>query len=362
MFLRFTVTDSGCGISEEMQQRIFKPFEQESAQTAQNHGGSGLGLSITKNLVEMMHGAIKLESRKNEGTTFTVDLPFEVDRRAEEYSKTNFKDIRALIVDDDESTVEYTSIVLDRIGVQFDVATSGQEAIDIMAEEYRRGAGYDVCFIDWKMPHMSGVEVTKKIRALFDADTIIIIVSAYDLSEVEAEAKAAGANMFVPKPLFQSTVCNVLMTLSGGKYTKLTADQGEFDFTSRRVLLAEDNALNKEIATELLEMVNFTVDCAENGQEALDLFTASVPGYYDVILMDIQMPIMDGYEATKKLRISGHPDAAKIPILAMTANAFTEDIATALSSGMNGHIAKPIDTEVLYQALKRYCEDKPSGN
>ncbi len=352
VFLRFAVSDTGCGISEEMQRRIFSPFEQESAQTAQNHGGSGLGLSITKNLVEMMHGAIRVESIKNEGTTFTVDLPFEIDENSEYHIQKEFKNIRALVVDDDANTIEYTSTVLERIGVTFDVADSGEHAISILTREYEKSSGYDVCFIDWKMPGISGIDVTKKIRALFDEDTIIIIVSAYDLSEVEEEAKAAGANMFISKPLFQSTVCNVLMTLSGGKYTKLTASESEYDFSGKRILLAEDNALNREIAVELLEMVNLQVECAENGQLAFEMFETSTPDYYNAILMDIQMPVMNGHEAAMAIRKSAHSQASDIPIYAMTANAFSEDISAALSSGMNGHIAKPINTKVLYNTLK----------
>ncbi|MDD3170066.1 MAG: response regulator, partial [Eubacteriales bacterium] len=353
VYLRFSVSDNGCGISEEMQTRIFKPFEQESASTALSHGGSGLGLSITKNLVEMMHGAIKVESKKNMGTTFTVELPFDVDADAAQQDDSTLKDIRALIVDDDKNTLEYTSIVLERIGVQFETASNGKDAIELLNDAHARGSGYDICFVDWKMPGKNGIDVTKKIRDLYDEKTIIIIVSAYDLSEVEDEAKAAGANMFVPKPLFQSTVYNVLMTLSGGKYTKLTADQEAYDFTGKRVLLAEDNELNREIATDLLEMVNLQVDCARDGKEAMEIFTASAAGTYDAILMDIQMPVMDGYEATKAIRESEHPQAQTIPVYAMTANAFSEDVSAAFSAGMNGHIAKPIDTEVLYETLDK---------
>lgn len=358
VYLRFSVSDNGCGISEEMQERIFKPFEQESASTAQAHGGSGLGLSITKNLVEMMHGVIKVESKKNAGTTFTVELPFDVDTDAAQQDDSGLKDIRALIVDDDKNMLEYTSIVLERIGVQFETAANGDDAIRMLSDAHSKGTGYDICFVDWKMPGKNGVDVTQKIRELYDKNTIIIIVSAYDLSEVEDEAKAAGANMFILKPLFQSTVYNVLMNLSGGKYTKLTADQTAYDFTGKRILLAEDNELNREIATDLLEMVNMTVDCAKDGKEAMELFIASAADTYDAILMDIQMPVMDGYEATKEIRTSEHPQAKTIPIYAMTANAFSEDVSAAFSAGMNGHIAKPIDTAVLFETLDK-CFNTP---
>lgn len=360
IYFRFAVTDTGAGISKKMQTRIFKPFEQESAETAQNHGGSGLGLSITKSLVEMMHGAITLESTIGVGTTFAVELPFDSISDLSQNEPAEFRDIKALVVDDDAQTLEYTTIVLERIGVQFETAEGGEDALTRIQDAYTAGSGYDLCFVDWKMPGTNGVEVTRKIRELYDEDTIIIIVSAYDLSEIEDEAKAAGANMFIPKPLFQSTVYNVLMTLSGGKYTKATADEQDYNFDGKRILLAEDNEINREIAIDLLELVGLSVDCAGDGKEALEGFMAMEPGTYDAILMDVQMPFMDGYEAAKAIRKSDHPEAATIPIYAMTANAFTEDVSEAFSSGMNGHIAKPIDTQILYSTLKQcFDQQKP---
>ncbi|MEG1801544.1 MAG: response regulator, partial [Oscillospiraceae bacterium] len=220
------------------------------------------------------------------------------------------------------------------------------------------GKGYDLCFIAWRMPEMDGIALTKKIRAEFDDDTIIIIVSAYDLSEVEDEAKEAGVNMFVTKPVFQSTVFNMLMSLSGGKYIEGNKTGENYNFKGHRVLLVEDNALNMEIATELLSVTGIEVDSAENGKLALEKFTASPEGTYDIILMDIQMPIMDGHESTRAIRASEHPQAKTIPIYAMTANAFTEDISLALSAGMNGHIAKPIDTEIMYGVIEKVLRDK----
>ncbi|NLD19396.1 MAG: transporter substrate-binding domain-containing protein [Clostridiales bacterium] len=350
--LRFSVSDTGCGISEEMQTRIFSPFEQESSSTALSYGGSGLGLSITKNLVDMMHGAIKVESQKGVGTTFTVELPFDVDSRISEQDSSNFKDIRALVVDDDQNTLDYTSIVLDRIGVQFETACDGNKAIEILNNAHKTGSGYDVCFVDWQMPGENGIEVIKKIRESYDSDTVIIIVSAYDLSEVEEEAKEAGANMFISKPLFQSTVYNILMTLSGGKYVN-DCNTVDYDFTGKHILLVEDSELNREIARDLLEMVNLKVDCAENGKDALEMFTASTASTYDVILMDIQMPVMDGHDAAMAIRKSEHAQAKSIPIYAMTANAFSEDVSAAFSCGMNGHMAKPIDTAILYGTLDK---------
>ena len=351
VYFKFEVIDNGCGMTKEMQERLFQPFEQENAQTALRHGGSGLGLSITKNLVELMQGHIGIISEKGVGSTFTVELPFGLSDKKMENNEDKLKSIRALIVDDESDTREYTSTVLDRIGIEHDMASDGEQAIEILTAEHKKGRGYDVCFVDWKMPGLTGVDVTRKIRELFDEDMIIIIVSAYDLSEIEDEAKEAGANIFVTKPLFQSTVFNVLMTLSGGKYKKMTADEKKYDFSGYKVLLVEDNALNREIASELLELVGMQTDCAQNGQEAVEMFHQSEHGTYCAILMDIQMPVMDGYEATRKIREGNHPDAKTIPIYAMTANAFVEDVSASLASGINGHISKPIDTKILYETL-----------
>ena len=352
VYFEMKVSDTGCGMDEEMLGRLFKPFEQESATTAQKHGGSGLGLSIAKNLVEMMDGQINVTSKKGEGTTFTVNIPFGISANSVSESADKFKSIKALIVDDDKNTCEYTSLVLERIGVEHSIANSGEEAIEMLEAAYDKGNGFDVCFIDWKMPGMDGIELTKCIRKLYDEQTMIIIVSAYDLSEVADEARNCGANMFVTKPVFQSTVFDVLMTLSGGKYKKQSTNVNEYDFTGKRVLLAEDNSLNMEIATELLGMTGLEIVPAENGQIAVEKFTASKAGYFDAILMDVQMPVMNGYEATKAIRASSHPEAKTMKIFAMTANAFTEDINAALTSGMDGHIAKPIDTKILYKTLK----------
>lgn len=315
-------------------------------------------MSITKNLVDLMHGTIIVNSEIDKGTCFTLDMPFKKVGSEENIgdSQRIIKDIKALIVEDDFDTMEYTSQVLNRIGVEHDKASGGQEAINKIIVEHDKGLGYDVCFIDWKMPTVNGIEVVRKIRELYNEDTLIIIVSAYDLSEVEEEALNAGANLFVAKPLFQSTVFNLLMNLSGGKYKALSAIDTEFDFTGHRLLLVEDNELNREIATELLELVNMSVDIAFNGKEAVDKFVNCKPGTYDVILMDVQMPILDGYGATKQIRDSKHPDGKNIPIYAMTANAFVEDVSASISCGMNGHISKPIDTQILYTTLKNELE------
>jgi signal transduction histidine kinase/DNA-binding response OmpR family regulator len=351
VFIRFTITDTGCGMSQEMLSRLFMPFEQESATTAKKHGGSGLGLSITKNLVELMHGRIKVESEVDKGSTFTVDIPFVISDNQLKGSDLNLANIKCLIVDDEESAREYTSILLQRIGVQYEIASSGEEAVIMLHNAKQQNYSYDLCFIDWQMSGIDGIEVTKQIRELF-TDTMIIIVSAFDISSIVEEAKIAGASMCISKPLFQSTIFNLLTQLYGKKITKETADPDDYDFTGHKILLVDDVDFNREVAVELLEMVKVTVDCAANGQEAVDKFLASEPGTYDLILMDVQMPIMDGHDATRIIRHSPHPDAQIIPIYAMTANAFTDDVSAALSVGMNGHISKPIDTTFLYKTMQ----------
>jgi signal transduction histidine kinase/CheY-like chemotaxis protein len=353
VFLQFVVADTGCGMTPEMQERLFQPFEQESATTAQKHGGSGLGMSITKNLVDMMHGAIRVESEKGKGTTFTVELPFGVSKNKAEFSRS-LQDLHAMVVDDDPSTREYMGCILKRIGVHYEMAGSGREAIALLEKSKKEHIGYDICFVDWKMPDINGVDVVRKIRETgTEQKPMILVASAYDISEGMEEAKAAGADMVLAKPLFQSTIFNLLMQISGEKHAVKENENIPFDFSGHRLLLAEDNDLNAEIAQELLGMVHMEADRAENGKAALELFEKAPEGTYDLILMDMQMPEMDGLEATRRIRALPLPWAKRIPIFAMTANAFTQDVAAALSAGMNGHIAKPIDTKMLYQTLQK---------
>lgn len=352
-YYKFTVEDTGEGMTEEMQSRLFRPFEQEGAKTAQNHGGSGLGLSIAKNLVEMMGGNISCQSEKGKGSRFDVSLPFQIESQAADTEQPDYQALRALIVDDEEDTRDYISVILDRIGVPYEVAKNGEEALALLKEEHRKEKGYSVCFVDWRMPGMNGGMVTRQIRKLYDKDALVIIVSAYDTEEIKEQAMEMGADLFLSKPLFQSTVFNLFMKLSGGKYVSQTAAEKNFDFHGSRVLLAEDTEMNADIAIDLLALVNMQVDHAQNGKIAVEMFEASAPGTYAAILMDVQMPVMDGYEAAEKIRSCTHPEAHSIPIFAMTANAFTEDVSAALNAGMNGHIAKPIDTKILYTTLDK---------
>ena len=361
--MQFKVSDTGVGMGPEMLKRIFKPFEQESAATAKKYGGSGLGLSITKNLVTMLRGDIAVESEKGKGTTFTVELPFKTTGRVSEtVDKSKFKNLRMLVVDDEKSAREYTGMLLERIGVKYDLAISGVDALEKVRAAQAAGNGYNMCLLDWKMPGLDGVDITKELRKIVPAGMMVIIVSAYDTSEMEDEATNAGADMFVSKPLFQSTIFNLLVQMLGGKMGLGAIPFSSYDFSGHRALLAEDNPINSEVARELLRMVKLDCDLAENGKEAVDKFNKAAPGTYDLILMDIQMPLLDGYGATKAIRALPRPDAKTIPIFAMTANAFTEDVSAALTCGMNGHLAKPIDVAKLYATVAGVIwKDKDQG-
>lgn len=357
-YVNFYVKDTGEGMSEEMQKHLFQPFEQEEAVTARKHGGSGLGLSIAKNLVEMMHGSISCKSEKGVGTEFLVSIPFDVDESNEKIISNNFKELNALIVDDDRDTCDYTAIILQRLGVSYEIAENGSKAVDILSKAKEDGKNFNICFVDWKMPDMSGIELTGRIREMYNEKILIIVISAYDTSDIKDKAIVAGANAVLSKPLFQSTIFNLINKFSGGKLVNKHADVESYNFDGKTVLLAEDNELNAEIATELLDMVNMKTVHAKNGEEAVRLFTKSEPGTYEAILMDVQMPIVDGYEAARRIRASLHPEAKSIHIFAMTANAFSEDVSAAFNAGMNGHIAKPIDTKLLYSILKETVDEK----
>ncbi len=353
--IRFSVADTGCGMSEDMKARLFRPFEQESASTARKHGGSGLGLSITKNLVEMMGGTIGAESTLGKGSVFSADIPFGVVKETVLDKTADFSQIRTLIIDDDIDSCKYCASLLERLEVPHEYVTRGEEALERLGEAEDQGNPFKLVMVDWKMPEMDGIEVTEKIRDIFGEDTIVIIVSAYDLNELEDTGKAAGADYFIPKPLFQSTLFNALMRISGGDFTKIEAshENENYDFHGKKILVAEDVVLNMEVAVKLLNMVGIEVVCAEDGRQAVDIFKNSAPGTFDCILMDINMPVMDGYEATKAIRTLARKDAKTIPIYAMTANAFSEDVAAAMNAGMNGHIAKPIETRLLYKTLEK---------
>lgn len=346
--LRFTVSDNGIGMGEEFMKKLFNPFEQE----VHTNGGTGLGLAITKNLIALAGGSILVESKPGEGSSFQVEIPFSLSQVSTPPNDKEFGDLKILIADDDQDTCEHTAIILERIGIHAEWVLSGLEAVERTLKAYAENECYDVIFMDWKMPEIDGIEATRRIRKIVGPETLIIIISSFNWPEIEQEARLAGATAFISKPMFQSTIYNTLTRVvkMGNEQATLTVLPSA-DFTGKRFLVAEDNAFNMEIAKELLEMTGAAVDTAVNGQEAVHCFTQSTVGYYNGILMDVQMPIMDGYSATRSIRAATHPDATTVPIVAMTANAFSEDVAAALHAGMNAHIAKPIDLAILYKVL-----------
>ncbi len=357
-FLQFVVSDTGIGMSEEFMKRIYLPFEQADTQISQKYGGTGLGMAVTYNLVDLLGGNIHVESKLGEGTTFTVELPFDLPQGVPKHKTWQLDALSVLIVDDEEDACTHTSLLLKRMGIIAQCAMSGHEAVRAVLEAHEADTGYDVCIIDWRMPDMDGVEVTKKIREKLGPDTLVIVISAYDWSEIEEEARRAGVNAFIAKPLFESSLYNLLVSVFGTKPSPQKSEIPQNDYTGRRFLIVEDNALNMEIAVELLHMTGASIESAVNGQEAQEKFESSPAGFYDAILMDVQMPVMDGYTATRKIRASGHPDAKTIPIIAMTANTFTEDIDAALVSGMNGHITKPVDVKAFYQIIEEFLKPR----
>ncbi len=352
--LRFVLSDTGIGMTKEAVERIFQPFEQADASIAKRYGGTGLGMSITRNLITLMGGQIQVESAPGAGTTCIVDLPFE---RGEESGirEPDFEEqgLRALVVDDERQVCEQTAVLLGKIKIAAEWRLSGREAVERVKETHREGRDIDLCLIDWKMPDMDGVEVTRRIRREVGNDVPIVMISAYDISEVEEEARAAGVNGFLPKPLYRSSVYAAVKEALAHRGQPSAGGQRPAGkpLEGFRILMAEDNALNQEIAATLLRMNGAEIDCVEDGSQALDAFLASKPGGYDAILMDVQMPVMDGHEAARRIRASGHPRALTIPIIATTANAFSDDISAALAAGMNAHVSKPLDVTLLCKVL-----------
>lgn len=357
-WLRFTVSDTGIGMDEIGLERLYKPFEQADASIAGKYGGTGLGMSITQNLVSLLGGHITVKSEPDKGTVFTVELPFEesnIDLRS--IKEEVLEELDVLVVDDDQEICEHTAFLLERMKIHAEWVLSGAEAVERVVEKQGSQQEFDVCFIDWKMPNMDGVETTRRIREEVGPDTPIIIISAYDWSDIEDEARKAGVNAFIAKPMFQSSIYNVLVSVTKGAFGTITpkTNEGGMSLEGKRFLLAEDNAVNMKIAVTLLEMKGAEVDGVEDGLKALEWFQRSEPGYYDAVLLDVQMPVMDGCEAARQIRSCGHEKAQTIPILAITANAFAEDVSTVMEAGMNAHVGKPFDIEQLSTVLSRLC-------
>ena len=352
----FRIKDNGIGMSQEFAQKIFEPFERERTSTVSRIQGTGLGMAITKNIVDMMGGTIEVQTAQGKGTEFTVCVPMRAQTEQRPVEKiTELEGLKALVVDDDFNTCDSVTKMLVKVGMRAEWTLSGKEAVLRARQALEMSDVYHAYIIDWRLPDMNGIEVTRQIRSLHD-DTPIIILTAYDWSDIEVEAKAAGVTAFCAKPMFMSDLRETLMSALGQK--SADAVQGllpekNADFKGKHILLVEDNALNREIAQEILREYGFLVDSAENGAVAVEKVSTAAPGSYDLVLMDVQMPIMDGYTATRKIRALDDPARAKLPILAMTANAFDEDRRNALESGMNGFLSKPIVIDDLMQELHK---------
>ena len=352
----FRIKDNGIGMSQEFAQKIFEPFERERTSTVSRIQGTGLGMAITKNIVDMMGGTIEVQTAQGKGTEFTVCVPMRAQTEQRPVEKiTELEGLKALVVDDDFNTCDSVTKMLVKVGMRAEWTLSGKEAVLRARQSIEMSDVYHAYIIDWRLPDMNGIEVTRQIRSLHD-DTPIIILTAYDWSDIEVEAKAAGVTAFCSKPMFMSDLRETLMSALGQKpadAVQRLLPEKNADFKGKHILLVEDNELNREIAQEILREYGFLVDTAENGAVAVEKVSTAAPGSYDLVLMDVQMPIMDGYTATRKIRALDDPARAKLPILAMTANAFDEDRRNALESGMNGFLSKPIVIDDLVQELRK---------
>ena len=352
----FRIKDNGIGMSQEFAQKIFEPFERERTSTVSRIQGTGLGMAITKNIVDMMGGTIEVQTAQGKGTEFTVCVPMRAQTEQRPVEKiTELEGLKALVVDDDFNTCDSVTKMLVKVGMRAEWTLSGKEAVLRARQALEMSDVYHAYIIDWRLPDMNGIEVTRQIRSLHD-DTPIIILTAYDWSDIEVEAKAAGVTAFCAKPMFMSDLRETLMSALGQKpadAVQRLLPEKNADFKGKHILLVEDNELNREIAQEILREYGFLVDSAENGAVAVEKVSTAASGSYDLVLMDVQMPIMDGYTATRKIRALDDPARAKLPILAMTANAFDEDRRNALESGMNGFLSKPIVIDDLVQELHK---------
>lgn len=355
---QFVFEDNGRGMKPEFLDKIFEPFERASDDEIKRIQGTGLGMSISHKIIQMMGGDIKVESEYGKGSRFTIDMPL-VCRDQKPDDKIEVEGLEVLVVDDDKIACLNTSSCLREIGINSECVYSGSEAIEKVRHHHLAEKEYFAVIIDLKMPQMNGIETTRQIRRFVGADVPIIILSAYDLEEYEAEAKEVKANGFITKPLYKSKLLQVLRSFldEGDQPEPIRPFKlSNVDYSGKRILLVEDNELNREIAVEIIGSTGITIDTAINGLDAVHKVAQSEEGFYQIILMDIQMPIMDGYEATRQIRSLQRRDIAHMPIIAMTANAFSEDVTNAIKAGMNYHLAKPIDIGALMGILSKYLQ------
>lgn len=351
----FSVADTGIGMKPEFLKQLFMPFSREKDSRVDKTEGSGLGMAITKKLVELLGGEITVKSRVGKGTLFTVTLPMQIGETGQ--ADIKFPNLKVIVADDDADMCLYMDETLKKMGIHVDSAKTGAEAVDKIMAAHDTGKDYDMVFLDWKMPGLDGPATAGQIREKMGGKLPILIVSAYDWSDIEAEAQAAGVDGFIAKPLFVSTLCRALQRYAPGeRYNESAAQTDSTLFTGRHFLLVEDNGLNREVATELLSSCGAHITSAYNGVQGIVEFKDSPVDYYDLILMDVQMPVMDGYEATRQIRALDREDAKTVAILAMTADAFAEDISKAKEVGMNGHLAKPLDAATMKREIQKMLQ------
>ena len=351
--LEFVVKDTGIGMDKSFIPKIFDSFTQENSNRNNKYGSTGLGMAITKNIVTLMNGTISVESEKGVGSKFTVVITLkDSDREGSGTRSVNPKDMRVLIVDDEEIAAEHARIILDEVGIASDTCLSGPEALNMMEIAHTKHRPYNLVLLDWKMPEMDGIELARQIRLKYSRETTIIILTSFNWDEIMDEALHIGVDSFLTKPLFASNVIDEFERIVRKNNMDLRGEKKRASLKGRRILLAEDILINAEILRQLLMMKEAEIDHAENGRLALELFSRSPAGYYAAILMDVRMPEMDGLEATKAIRALGRDDAGTIPIIALTANAFDEDVQSSMQVGMNAHLSKPVEPEQLYQTLE----------
>ncbi|MBP3731558.1 MAG: response regulator [Mailhella sp.] len=351
--LRFIISDTGIGMSKEYLPKLFDAFSQEDSSSTSKYGSTGLGMPITKSIVELMNGHIEVESEKGAGTTFTITVTLLNSDRKTEMTGEDMpqpQEMCVLVIDDDPIACEHAQVILNQIGIACEKALSGAEGLEMVKLRHARRAPYTLILVDWKMPDIDGVETTRQIRAAVGNEIPIIILTSYSWDDIMDEARNAGVDTFVAKPLFVSSVMDEFRAAFKKKNDKQSKKAA--DLEGRRVLLAEDIAINAEIIMMVLSMREMEVDHAENGRIAVEMFESHEPGYYDAILMDMRMPEMDGLEATQKIRSLDRPDARSIPIIALTANAFDEDVQRSMQAGLNAHLSKPVEPEALFETLE----------
>ncbi|MBQ8987365.1 MAG: response regulator, partial [Lachnospiraceae bacterium] len=351
--LKFTISDTGIGMSKEYLPKLFDAFSQEESSSTNKYGSTGLGMPITKSIVELMNGDIEVQSVKGVGSTFIVTVTLLESNLREEEEDAGMlhpDEMCVLVIDDDPIACEHAQVVLGEVGISCEKALSGMEGLEMVKLRHARMKPYNLVLVDWKMPEMDGVETTRQIRAAVGNETPVIILTSYNWDDIAEEVRAAGVDTVVAKPLFADSVLDEFRETFKRKHTRLVRETA--DLKGRRILLAEDVPVNAEIMMMVLTMREMEVDLAENGRIAVEKFAAGGPGAYDAILMDMRMPEMDGLEATRRIRAMDREDAKTIPIIALTANAFDEDVQSSMQAGLNAHLSKPVEAEVLFRTLE----------